>query len=754
MSLSNSEMIPEAVSKLFHGVSHGAESFSLDFDAFASLMQQFHFPVSREDFDGACQSLQVTTGDSIDLATFNSLVCFMLRPDADRIAGEDAVLKSISVRVENDQFPCVLPEDVDDALQEQARLALTWVRKDEAVRIQSLVNHKYAAYRSLLPPDADPLMSEAVVKANWVRLAYYTVLQQFLDEQKRDQSSFSHLGDFVPAVVPEMLPPSEQACARSFLLALRLEDLPAFKMVVASEYAKLVDLLSAGHITPEITDAWFRQNYFTLLGKFNASRPMPPPQFVVGIPLDEMSSEHRHEITSLCAKLSAADQVPVERRLSDAWDLAWAVMPQDYLRDCVDSIKKKWLKRDYAAILRNYVAAQHSPSTDEPAAAVEAYQFEPLVALTDLQDSQVQREAEMLISQMQPQYELHLKNLVDEGLSTLISTISVELLEGVEEQVRANWLKQNYFKLVRTTVDVHRSSQSSGQSKLDRGGSSAASLPPVPSPKKRRRVSNVSVGPMESITRSVQGIHCEEVQSTETVTLEAHLLYYEDEPRWVKCTDRKTKVEEQVPVLSCLVADATGPLCVDLWRAHAQMALKMFDGAGQDSLVCIKLANFAAKSDYRRSLTPIRKLHSTDKSELCLIMALSNVTASDALVPISPSLYMADFGLLTGPCPFVTNIVGIVCQVGSTRNSAAGAAMRSFKLCDPAGKYVQCCALGRHAEDDSVENDIEAIFFFASARKGNSSNPGQLWLYDDSHFVVQRRGCLCPPLKTLVELRD
>ena len=71
--------------------------------------------------------------------------------------------------------------------------------------------------------------------------------------------------------------------------------------------------------------------------------------------------------------------------------------------------------------------------------------------------------------------------------------------------------------------------------------------------------------------------------------------------------------------------------------------------------------------------------------------------------------------------------------------------MKLFRLQDANGRYVNCCAHGRHAEGENIQDRSTVVLFLASARAGLANkHPGKLWLYNHSHFIPQKRNVIVP----------
>ena len=131
-------------------------------------------------------------------------------------AADDETLTAIAARKSTCEFPLVKPLEVDEAIRVQAEQALTWVRKDEAVRVQSYIDHQYKLYREALPMSAASGKSESVIHAEWAREVYHLHLKAFLS-----QADCVGEDSFVSPVPPELLPASEQLAAKNLLLELK-----------------------------------------------------------------------------------------------------------------------------------------------------------------------------------------------------------------------------------------------------------------------------------------------------------------------------------------------------------------------------------------------------------------------------------------------------------------------------------------------------------------------------------------------------
>ena len=60
-------------------------------------------------------------------------------------------------------------------------------------------------------------------------------------------------------------------------------------------------------------------------------------------------------------------------------------------------------------------------------------------------------------------------------------------------------------------------------------------------------------------------IHDMERATRDNFSLTACLLHVPSEPRWVDITDKQSRQQERVPVVTALLTDHTGPITLELW---------------------------------------------------------------------------------------------------------------------------------------------------------------------------------------------
>ena len=70
--------------------------------------------------------------------------------------------------------------------------------------------------------------------------------------------------------------------------------------------------------------------------------------------------------------------------------------------------------------------------------------------------------------------------------------------------------------------------------------------------------------------QTVQQLHTQDLSGSDSVELTVVVLNHSEELRWTTVTDRMTKAQSQVPIVSVMLADSSGPILLDLWRDCAE----------------------------------------------------------------------------------------------------------------------------------------------------------------------------------------
>ena len=96
----------------------------------------------------------------------------------------------------------VQPEELSGTEQESAKEVAFSARCLDHVCVQSFMDAEYARYRATLPVETMD-KPEAVLRAEWARDAYYSLLRRYMESA------------FLPLIYPDELPEHEQsACLK------------------------------------------------------------------------------------------------------------------------------------------------------------------------------------------------------------------------------------------------------------------------------------------------------------------------------------------------------------------------------------------------------------------------------------------------------------------------------------------------------------------------------------------------------------
>ena len=744
-----------------------------------------------------------------------------------RSCASDAALEAIAMRVESGEFPAVLPAEVEAAHCERATQAITWIKKDEATRIQSYMHLKYHEYRSTLPVQGD--RPESVIHAEWARLYYYFHLEAWCSRHGCVKSD-----TFIPAVPPELLPEAQRLDAESLLSQLlgrqSLNDGVAFESLVKQELAAFMRVLPASLSTEVMDgsiDAFYQERYYSILSQYLADRAKS--EFVPMVEVANLPAPHQDLLKQFIPQLQAKDEKEFHDLVLTTWESTWEKMPTQYLQGQKESIKCHWISNNYVPMLSEYLSQRASLSIAEP------FVFNSLVPLADVSSEAERAKARQVIARVEPQHIDLIDRTLEDRWRAFRHLLPPALPEEVMKQIWHQWLLQHYFAVIGEVLEgagaaaefspmVRLDEVPEGQdreqarallelmtptlgdvlkAKLEqkrgevfrsrvlgemqdfverqwvvanyyvmmaevvhgsaRPASVATSAPKSPSlcvpdmfasPKRRARNTSESHA-VPLVTRCVAECHTADISLSYSNRTEVYLLYFAEEPRWVDVLDKKTQLHERVPVLSCLFADRTGAIQADLWRTSAQTQLPLFTqwSDASDDPIMLEISGFGVKSERRRSLRPTRQLIVNDQTVFTRLQVGSPTSCLSADVPLSQHLLVNDYREITGSTPFFANLSGFLTNLSPVTLSRQDVPMRTFRMQDAAGRYVTCCLHGRHSINESLQDRSLVVVFFAVATESLGSNPAMLWLYDNSHLIIQRLGCIVPPSTQAVLLK-
>ena len=232
------------------------------------------------------------------------------------------------------------------------------------------------------------------------------------------------------------------------------------------------------------------------------------------------------------------------------------------------------------------------------------------------------------------------------------------------------------------------------------------------------------------------------------LTLEARVIYCESEVRLVRrvlssSSSMDPRREQVVPFYKMTLADRTGCLFLELWR---DAAFRICDVVRawheQDAVVLIRVSRVTVLDNKRKAFPKACRIGGADDLIVEKIATSNSPFLVDPSVKLDSSLLIERFTAMTTRPPFEIHLSAIVSAVGDIRLTAQGREIRSFRLHDLEGNYVDCEALGRHARNPYLLVQNEVVIFGAIAQPYFDWKT--LWINNYSHIIQITSGCSVP----------
>jgi len=528
-------------------------------------------------------------------------------------------------------------------------------------------------------------------------------------------------------------------------------------------------------------DAWLAERCLFLVSVFVDEAISQAFAYEPELPISELNEEAQQQASLILEQVRREHVPKIEDKVNQAVAITIASMGA-MAQGIEPAIRNNFLKKHLLSIIEEVLQQATSPD----------FEYQSCVDIDSLPDDQAKQRARDLISQVQPHHATPIAQRVEHLWSERLATIPKEMIEGLEQQLKTNFLKEDYFKIVELIVKDDPPTSEKANSKRNTSESQAkdakascsnlpdSSVPSIPSslsrkaqlsarpsdttstsmfasPKKRQRTSARIADDVPAVIKTVADIHQgPDAASSEPLELQCYVLFAAETPKYINVTDRKTKASESTAVATLVLADRTGPILIDLWRVLAEETLRSIAARTNESddLIIVNVHRCTATADNRTCIPRWRKLSTTSDTT---ITVLDNPTSSALLnvrLDISGHSYTRDFTKLTAKPKFLINLAGVVCDVENEKVSQSGVEMQEFKLVDAAGRWVQCITFGRHSGTNLLEEGNDVCLFFASAQSGLKGRPGSLWLYDESHIVKFRATENTPAIRLQMELKD
>jgi hypothetical protein len=625
----------------------------------------------------------------------------------------------------------LLPED----RRAQAESLLSQMDSSKHVLFQNAVQAELREFLELLPSSSSHAETD-VLRDAWYTDRYYSIMGAFLDGQVETQ--------FHPMLAADQIPAEERPGYVSLCAEMTCDDELHFHRQVNANWDVVWQKMPKGSsLTSQqelIKMNWLARNYVALLTSYLAEKRVVKVAAFVYSPVVSPEAlptdDQRAEAVELLSEVRPFHVDLIDKAVAHGWQQFRQRMPQGLPETVLSSLHQKWLVQNYYPVLARVLGDSVQDSE---------FVFVPAVPLSELSGVAQQEKYAKLLKLVTPSLAEALRVRVDE---LRMETFQNCDLGEVREVVEQHWLAENYYVLLEQVVRDFPVRIVCSDVKPTHERDSENNLPSMfSSPKKRARVQPDLSTCHALVTRSIAECHLTDMGIIDANRAEVYLLYFSENLRWVDVKDRKSGVVEKVPVLTCVFGDCTAVIQGDLWRDRAETYLTRFQewcGVAEEP-VLLELSHFGVKKENRRSLVATRQLAFNNKSVLSRIAVPSSSCFLGLGVQLSDELIITDFSRISGPLPCFLNLSGYVTQVSGISQSRQDVSMLNFRLQDRSGKYLSCCAHGRHSANDAIQEKAHIVLFLASAASSGAGYPPVVWVYDNSHIVLRRRNCILPP---------
>ena len=644
---------------------------------------------------------------------------------------------TIAERITTNVFPVVYPTEQNSENEKQEKGTLSLVDKMESVALQSYIDEQWRIYREDLP--VDDSIPEAVRRARWSRECYYFHMRRFLEEKRDVIVESLHEWISKDKVSEELTSLTSQLEAEAVKdLLNHINDAWNTCLANLPEFAR-IDNAAVRH-------AWFEKKCLDVIRSFEW--PLKPAfVFYPELALKEIKNESDKDVAYTLYNRVKETHVPLITRIVNSEFAKELKNIPEYLRgDLVNNLRNQFLHKEYLKIVRHVV---------DNTLGFDSFVFMPRVALDSIKNPEERAKASLLLKQVRECHVVKIEDLLLSRYRTATTGIDATMLESVGEEMWMNFISKHYYNIVREIVDEVDATSVRKETGVKKSRSSGSNVNAFASPMKKAKT---KVSPACSTTKelaivTVNECHTRDSKASEAVVLKAAVMHYPDDISWVDVTNRRTKQKQKVAVMSILLADASGPITLEVWRELAESVFQLFskweEKATNDTL-WVEVSNVWIRDEKDRYIPSMRRLCANERTKVTLSfpMVLSLIS------PPADDLHIDDFlPLMSMSPPFFVNATGVVCTVQEESTSLSGLPMKVFRLQDHGGRFVMCIAFGRHVDNILLEEGNKVTLFFAKALSGLGGNYGSLWMYDTTHIVLWKKECMIPEGSTLVELR-
>ena len=228
------------------------------------------------------------------------------------------------------------------------------------------------------------------------------------------------------------------------------------------------------------------------------------------------------------------------------------------------------------------------------------------------------------------------------------------------------------------------------------------------------------------------------------------------------------------PVMDFMTCDKTGVLMCTVWRDDVDKVMQLMSQRSEPTTRVmlrfeqVKFDNVKNNKWNGRVLTTMRVLSSVRRSSgsqpaaaaACGRSIHDGTQISLIQEPESPYMKTAAFRAPKYPVaiaqfsnhmngvtvPFRATLVGTVMELGDIEPTNSGGQKRSFKLVDPTGAWLHCCASDDLTESTGLKHLQKVVVFFGSGRGALGASPAAIWLFKDSFIVPLQQQIVHAPM--------
>ena len=683
-----------------------------------------------------------------------------IEAEPDQAAEADVSLQSIAKRSANNAFPEVLVSEQTSLQVAQAEDLYQWALQTESSLIQSYINDRYKDFRKSCP--ADPEESEEVRRAKWSRSSYYKHLAECQAMAEANGLVAYFMSE---AFGGEALDASSRAEVEEVSAGLALSDVSKVMAGLDAAWAKVwAELPSFARLDESSQKSnWVCGEGIPFLRKYIAAKQAADFKFVPEVPVDSLEEGPLREAAKKLIKLVQPEHVDIiKSAIEDGFAAALAKLPESMRSSWTEKLRYNFLVENYYGIVEKVL--QHSVVADMQQDDV----WKPTYPLESVAEVDERNSARELVRRVKAEDIPYVEAALEKAFRDALANIPAGLLEGMEQTFWQAWASESYYKVFRQVLDDRTKDAASfpGSSSLGNGSergkavsSTAAEL--FVSPKKRVRTNSTRSDQSATLFLDIGTIHKTDASQSDAYALECFVLFAPAEVSWVQVAARGSSGSEQAAVLNVLLADRTGPIILDLWREDAHTFLRDLDewiSAGTDCpMVCVRNFRISRGEALRKDaicVPPMRKISGGDRTKLSLLTAPTQSSLSNAQTSLSYDLFAKSLVDVDVPLPAVVNVAGFVGEVVSEGHAGSGVPMKTWKLQDLSGRFLEVVAHGRHADNAVMETGNQVALYFAIALEGRRGAEAKFWLFDTSHVVKlhgERRAL--PPARSRVQLR-